>query len=195
MNRFGPGVEVDDPAFLHPTALAYGKVKIRRGASLWPYVVVRAESFHVEIGENTNIQDFVMIHVGGNAPTVIGKYCSITHHCTIHGAIIGDNCLIGINATIMDRCVIGENSIVAGGAFLKEDTVIPPNSIVMGTPGKATRTRNNWVANRLNALLYLRNAQAYAKEHHRTWDGPEYHAWVKSELARLQKEFDAGLTA
>ena len=77
-----------------------------------------------------------MIHVGSSTGTVIGAHCTITHHCTIHGCTIGDNCLIGINATIMDGAVIGENCIVAGGSFIKERTVIPDNSIVMGIPGK-----------------------------------------------------------
>jgi carbonic anhydrase/acetyltransferase-like protein (isoleucine patch superfamily) len=187
----GPEVELDRPAFIHPTALIHGKVRIGRDVSLWPYTVIRAELAQVQIGEATNIQDFVMIHVGYTQPTIIGKHCSITHHCTVHGATIGDNCLIGVNATIMDGCVVGENSIVAGGAFLKEGTAIPPNSIVMGAPGKVTKTRNNWVANRFNAALYLRNAEHYAKGKHRAWHGDEFHAFAKSEMERLQKEFEA----
>jgi carbonic anhydrase/acetyltransferase-like protein (isoleucine patch superfamily) len=186
---YGPGVVLDAPAFIHPTAQIYGKVKIGRDASLWPYTVVRSEFFEVEIGAMTNIQDFVMVHVGSNCGTHIGAHCSITHHCTIHGCTIGDNCLIGINATIMDGCTIGDNCIVAGGAFLKEGTEIPANSIVMGMPGKVTKTRNNWVANRFNAWLYFRNAQAYGQGFHRAWDGPEMVTAGKTEMKRLMAEF------
>ena len=186
---YGPDVVLDAPAFIHPTAQIYGKVRIGRDASLWPYTVVRSEFYAVEIGPMTNIQDFVMIHIGGNCGTSIGAHCSITHHCTIHGCTIGDNCLIGINATIMDGCRIGENSIVAGGAFLKEGTEIPPNSIVMGTPGKVTKTRNSWVANRFNAWLYYQNALAYSRGFHRVWDGPEAVAAGKAEMKRLMTEF------
>ena len=81
-----------------PSAELYGDIRLEKGVSIWPKVVMRAESDHIEIGEYTNIQDFTMIHIA-NVPTKIGAYCSITHHCTIHGATIGDNCLIGINAT------------------------------------------------------------------------------------------------
>ncbi len=110
-----------------------------------------------------------MLHIGDNTGTYIGSHCSITHHCTIHGCTIGDNCLIGINSTIMDGCVIGNNCIIAGHTFLKEGTVIPDNSIVMGTPGKVIRTQNNYTRCRMNAFMYYRNALAYAKEEHREW--------------------------
>ena len=188
---FGPEVTLDQPAFIHPSVLLYGKVSVARNASIWPNSVVRAENFEVTIGESTNIQDFVMIHVGGGTGSHIGAHCSITHHCTIHGATIGDNCLIGINATIMDGAVVGDNCIVAGGAFLKEGTVIPDNSIVMGMPGKVTKSRNNWVANRLNAFLYLNNARAFAEGEHRVWNGEEFMSRAAEEMKRLQAEFAA----
>lgn len=190
MSRFGPDVELDQPAFVHPSALVFGKVRIGRDASLWPNVVIRAECGHVDIGASSNIQDFTMIHVGFPEPTIIGAHCSVAHHCTVHGATIGDNCLIGIGATIMDGSVIGENSIVAGGTFVKERTIVPPNSIVMGAPGKATKTRNNWVANRFNALLYVRNARAYARGEYRAWSGAEFQEFARAEMARLKREFE-----
>lgn len=182
----GPDVKLYNPAFIHPSAQLYGDVTIRDGASVWPNVVMRAEMYRVDIGPNTNIQDFVMIHIGDGSETVVGANCSITHHVTLHGCTIGDNCLIGIGATVMDRCVVGANSIVAGGAFLKEGTVVPPNSIVMGQPGKVTKTRNNAAANALNAFLYRRNAEAYARGDHRLWASPAFRDEIAAEKARLK---------
>jgi carbonic anhydrase/acetyltransferase-like protein (isoleucine patch superfamily) len=176
-------------AWIDPTARVFGKVEIGEGSSLWPCVVVRAEGFHVSIGRFVNIQDHAMIHVGYTTPSVIGDCCSITHRVVLHGCTVGDNCLIGIGATVMDGAVIGENSIVAGHAFVREGTVIPPNSIVMGTPAKVVRSANNWVANRLNAWLYHRNAQSYAAGNYRAWDGPEFEAAQATEKARLEAEF------
>lgn len=172
-------------AFLHPTALVYGDVRIGRGASLWPYVVIRCESGEVEIGAMTNIQDFVMIHGGG---VRIGANCSITHHCVIHSATIEDNCLIGINAVIMDRAVIGANSIVAGGTFVPEDTVIPPNSVVMGAPGKVRREHDNFVANAMNAFAYYENALGYARGDHRVWASDAFKAAARQRQAELERE-------
>jgi carbonic anhydrase/acetyltransferase-like protein (isoleucine patch superfamily) len=139
--------------------------------------------YRIDIGPNSNVQDFVMIHVGDGADTIVGANCSITHRVTLHGCTIGDNCLIGIGATIMDGCVIGENSIVAGGAFLKERTVIPSNSVVMGIPGKVTATRNNAVVNAFNAFLYRRNAEGYARGDYRVWSSPAFRDEVAGEMA------------
>lgn len=166
-------------SYIDPTARVFGAVTLEEGASLWPYAVIRAEGAFVRIGTMSNLQDHVMVHVGYKKPTIVGAYCSITHRVALHGCTIEDNCLIGIGATIMEGAVIGENSIVAGHAFVADNTIIPPNSIVMGTPAKVVRTINSFVANRINALLYLRNAQAYAKGEYRAWDGPEYEAEAK----------------
>jgi len=182
---FGRDVTVDADAFVHPTAQIYGKVRVAAGASIWPNVVVRAESQEVVIGARTNVQDFVMIHVGAGTGTIIGEDCSITHHCTLHGCRIGDRVLVGIGSTVMDGCEVGDNTIIAGHAFLKEGTVVPPNSIVMGAPGKAVKVRANAVANAFNAWMYLKNAEAYARGEHRLWSTPEFAAAAREEQARL----------
>jgi len=175
MHAYGPDVVLQAPAFIHPSALLFGRVKVYQGVSIWPYAVIRSEVHEVVIGEKTNIQDFVMIHVGLQSGTHIGNNCSITHHCTLHGCTIGDNCLIGINSTIMDGCVIGNNCILAGHTFLREGTVVPDNSIVMGAPGKVFKTRDCGEANRLNAHAYHENALAYARRgHHRRWSDPDF---------------------
>ena len=184
-DRFGPDVQIDPAAWVHPSAQIYGKVAIAADASVWPNVVMRAESAFIRIGARTNIQDFVMVHYGARTPTIVGEDCSITHHVTLHGCTIGDRVLVGIGATIMDGCVIGENSIIAGGAFLKEGTVVPPNSIVMGAPGKVVRERNCALANAMNAWMYAGNARAYARGEHRLWSQPEFQDLSRAEYARL----------
>jgi carbonic anhydrase/acetyltransferase-like protein (isoleucine patch superfamily) len=178
-------------AYLDPTARVHGLVEIGANASLWPYTVIRAEGFHVRIGAFTNLQDHVMVHVGYGKPTVVGDHCSITHRVVLHGCTIGDNCLIGIGATVMEGVVIGENSIVAGHSFVADNTVIPPNSIVMGTPAKVVRSKSNFVANKLNAMLYYRNALCYARGDHRAWDGPEHEAQMAAWQDEIEREFAA----
>ena len=162
-------ITYNNPAFIHPSALLYGKVIINEGASVWPNVVIRSEAYEVEIGEKSNIQDFVMIHVGYKSGTKIGRFSTIAHHCTLHGCKIGDYCLIGINSTIMDDCMIGNNCVVLGHTFLKQGTVIPDNSVVAGVPGKVIKTLNNYKSNEFNALLYYMNAIEYSKGNYRAW--------------------------
>jgi carbonic anhydrase/acetyltransferase-like protein (isoleucine patch superfamily) len=124
--------------------------------------VTRAEVFEIRIGARSNIQDFVMIHVGFGTPTIVGEDCSITHRVTLHGCEIGDRCLIGIGATIMDGAKIGANSIVAGHSIVTENAVFPENSVIAGVPAKLVATRDNGAANKANAQFYEMNARNFA---------------------------------
>jgi carbonic anhydrase/acetyltransferase-like protein (isoleucine patch superfamily) len=174
-------------AYIDASARIFGAVEIGEQASVWPGTVIRAESGFVRIGRLSNLQDHVMVHVGYRHPTIVGAYCSITHRVVLHGCSIGDNCLIGIGATIMDGVVIGENSIVAGHSLVTDGSIIPANSIVMGTPAKVVRTANNFIANRINALIYGHNAQCYARGEHRGWEGPAY----ERQALRWQQEVES----
>ena len=157
-----------EPVWQAPGVQIYGDVRFGKGVSLWSNVVIRAESHYVEVGDFTNIQDFSMLHIG-DGPTVIGAYCSITHHATVHAATIGDNCLIGINATIMDGAVIGDNCTIAGNSIVREGTFIADNSIAAGVPAKVITERNNYIPNKLNAVAYEKNGRAYAVGNYRLW--------------------------
>jgi carbonic anhydrase/acetyltransferase-like protein (isoleucine patch superfamily) len=181
MQDIHPGV------WIAPSAELYGRVSIGDGSSIWPQCVIRAECQQVRIGCHSNLQDFVMIHVGYADATLIGDFCSITHHATIHGATIEDSCLIGINAVIMDGAVVGRGSIVAPGAVVTEGRIIPPNSIVAGVPGKVIREQDNAAENQLNAWNYWRNAQAYARGEHRAWEGEEFRQFQREKRRELGK--------
>jgi carbonic anhydrase/acetyltransferase-like protein (isoleucine patch superfamily) len=182
-------VDLSKAAFVHPSALVYGRVTAGEGSSIWCNTVMRSEAAHIDIGAFTNIQDFVMVHTDPGRPVLVGSHCSITHHATLHGCTIGNNVLVGINATIYGGAVIGDNSIVGQHAYVKDGTIVPPNSIVVGSPAKVIRTANSWVANRMNALFYHRNALAYARGDHRAWEGAEFDQWLQSTLKGLTEEY------
>lgn len=191
MSRFGPEVVLDRPAFVDETARIFGRVTIGEGASVWPYAVIRAESEAVVVGPHSNVQDHAVLHVGDGSGTTIGAWCSIAHKACVHGATVGDHCLIGIGATLMDRVVLGENSIVAGHTILTEGTVVPPGSIVAGVPGKVIASRNAFMRARRNAILYWWNAMAYAEGRHRSWTEAAFPAFLERELARARAEHEA----
>lgn len=170
MGHIGKDVILDRPAFIHETALIYGKVSIGEDASVFPYVVMRAEMHEIVIGARTNIQDHVMVHVGDFTPTVVGEDCSITHRATLHGCEIGDRCLIGINSTIMDGAVIGDNSIVAGHAIVNNNTRFSENSIIAGVPAKKIGERDNSGKTLINSAVYQMFAKNYAGEIERMTD-------------------------
>ncbi len=181
---------IDPTAFVAEGAKLFGKIEIGEGSSVWFNAVIRSEAQEVRIGRYTNLQDFSMIHVGYDHPTIIGDFCSIAHRATVHGATIGDDCLVGIGATIMDGAVVGMGSIVGGGAVVTEGKEFPPHSIILGAPAKVVKQRDNCHANRLNAWLYHRNAQAYKRGEHRAWDGEEYERWHRAKQLEIEADQD-----
>ena len=185
-----PRVRIHESAFLADSARVYGEIEIAEGASLWHHVVMRAECQRIKVGRMTNIQDFVMVHVGYDDPTTIGEFCSVAHHATVHGATGEDHCLVGINAVIMDGAVIGRGSIVAGGAVVSEGKKFAPGSIIAGVPARVIATRDSARENRLNAWLYHRNAEHTRRGDYRAWDGPEFIAWREAKRAEIAADRD-----
>ncbi len=175
--------------YRHKTVFVYGEVTIGEGTSLWTYSVIRSEFNQVVIGKYTNIQDFVMIHVGDKTDTIIGDYCTIAHRAVIHGATIGNNCLVGVGAIIMDGCIVGDNVIIGAGSYLPPGTKIPNNSIVQGNPAIIVKQRNNFVTNRMNAIYYNINAEHYEKGNHRSWSDPIVKRKIKSFFVEVNRAF------
>lgn len=173
---------IHESVWIAPSAELYGRIEIGEGSSVWPQCVIRAECQEVRIGRHTNLQDFVMIHVGYDDATRIGDFCSITHRAVVHGATVEDECLIGIGAIVMDGAVIGRGSIVAPGAVVTERTVVPPGSIVAGVPARVIKSRDSAEENRRNAWNYAWNAQAYAKGEHRAWEGEAFRRFVAEKM-------------
>jgi carbonic anhydrase/acetyltransferase-like protein (isoleucine patch superfamily) len=181
---------IHESAWIAPSAQVYGKVSLGEGSSLWHNVVIRAECQAVRVGRVTNVQDFVMIHVGYDEPTTIGDFCSITHHAVVHGCTIGDATLVGPSAVIMDGAVVGPGSIVAAGAVVPEGKIFPAHSVIAGVPGKVIAQRDCSRANRMNAWLYERNARLTREGHHRAWEGPEFEAWRAARQAEVDEDRD-----
>lgn len=180
----------DPSVFLSPSAQIFGNVEIGAESSVWPNVVIRAESNHVRVGRYSNLQDFVMIHIGYTHATEIGDFCSITHHATVHGCKIEDDCLVGINAVVMDGAIIGRGSIVAGGAMIREDSVFAAGSIIAGVPARQIAERDSSRANRQNAWNYHWNAQAYKRGEHRAWSTAEFERWQAELVLKLETDAD-----
>ena len=188
---------IDDPlhsihasAWIAPSAQLYGKISIGEGSSVWHNAVARAECQAIELGRFVNIQDFVMIHVGFDAPTRIGDFCSIAHHATVHGCTLGAAVLVGPGAVIMDGAEIGAGSIVAGGAVVPEGRSFPDHAILAGVPAKQIGERDASRPNRLNAWQYHRNAQFTRRGDHRCWEGPDYQAWLAEKEAEIERDAD-----
>lgn len=136
--RFRPE-QVAASALLAPGVVVLGDVTIGDEASIWFNAVIRGDSERIVIGSRTNVQDLCLLHADPGYPCIIGESVTLGHGAIVHGATVEDDCLIGMRAVVMNGARIGAGSIVGVGAVVTEGTVIPPNSLVLGTPGKVVR--------------------------------------------------------
>lgn len=129
----------DPKTFVAEGARVIGNVTMKEYSSIWFNSVVRGDIARIEIGRYSNIQDNSVLHVADNCPVIIGDYVTVGHSCNIHGATIEDHCQIGMGAIVLNRAFVGRGSVIAAGAVVMENQVIPPNSLVVGIPGKIVR--------------------------------------------------------
>lgn len=131
---------------IHPTVKIFkgshilGKVSIGSRSSVWYNAVIRGDIEDITIGKCSNIQDNCVLHSSRGFPLQLGSYVSVGHAAVLHGTKIGDNCLIGMNSTLLNGSIIGKNSIVGAGAVVTEGKEFPPESLILGAPGKVVRS-------------------------------------------------------
>lgn len=149
--------KVDRSCFVSPNAEISGDVTLGEGVSVWPFASIRGDLNKIAIGEGSNVQDGVAIHVTMNDPVVIGKNVSIGHGAIIHGAKIDDLVIIGMNATLLDGVEVGTGSIIGANALVTAGTKIPPYSLVLGVPAKVVKENKAMIDNcKRNAEVYHR---------------------------------------
>jgi len=126
-------------AFIHPQAVVLGDVTLGARVSIWPTAVLRGDSDTITIGDDSNVQDGTIVHVDDGVPTTIGRRVAIGHRAIVHGATVEDDCLIAMGAILLNHVHVGTGSIVGAGAVCREGMRVPPNSLVLGVPGRVTR--------------------------------------------------------
>jgi len=132
---------VSESAFIAETACVIGDVSIGERSSIWFNTVIRGDRAKISIGSGCNIQDNAVIHTDENE-IKIGDNVIIGHGCVVHGKLINNNALIGINATILHGVQVGEYAIVGAGALVPPNYKVPANTVVMGVPCKEVRKTN-----------------------------------------------------
>ena len=130
---------IDPRAYIHPLAIVLGDVTLGPRVSVWPTAVIRGDTARVIIGDSSNVQDGTVIHVDHGVPATIGARVAIGHRAIVHGATVGDDCLIGMGAILLNRVIVGHGSIIGAGALCPEGMQVPPGSLVLGIPGKVVR--------------------------------------------------------
>ncbi|MEW5798068.1 MAG: transferase hexapeptide repeat family protein [Bacteroidota bacterium] len=126
-------------AFIHPQATIIGNVIIGKDVYVGPSAVIRGDWGGIVIEDGCNIQETCVIHVFPGKSITLKKNVHIGHGAIIHGANIGENVLVGMNAVVMDKAEIGDGSIIGALTFVPSKMNVPPRSVVVGNPAKIVK--------------------------------------------------------
>lgn len=131
----GKAPQVDETAFVAPSADLIGDVTVGAHSSVWYGAVLRGDSGPIRIGAGTSVQDNVTMH----GTTTVGDRCTIGHNAVVHACTVGSGVLIGMGAVVLDRAVVGDGAVIAAGAVVPPRTVVPPGALMMGVPAQEVR--------------------------------------------------------
>jgi carbonic anhydrase/acetyltransferase-like protein (isoleucine patch superfamily) len=152
-------------AFIAPGAIVVDDVTIGPQASVWYNAVLRGDCAPIRVGRGTNVQDGAVLHADPGFPCELGDGVTVGHGAIVHGAIVGNNTVIGMKSVIQNGAKIGENSIVAVGSVVTEGSEFPSGSLVMGVPARLKRQLepHEIELNRYSAEHYVHNAEEFAQ--------------------------------
>jgi carbonic anhydrase/acetyltransferase-like protein (isoleucine patch superfamily) len=132
----GKRPSIHPTAFVAPTATIVGDVTVEEEASVWYGAVVRADYAPVVIRAGANVQDGSILHAPPEMAIEVGRGATVAHLCVVHGAVLGDECLVANGATILDGARIGARAMIAGGAVVTPGAEIPDGMLAAGVPAK-----------------------------------------------------------
>ena len=158
--------KIDPDSWIAPNATVIGEVEIAKGASIWWNCTLRGDTDLLSVGENSNIQDNSVLHTDPGIPLVVGKNVTVGHRVILHGCTVGDNSLIGMGSTLLNRSVIGKNCLIGANTLIPEGKVIPDRSLVVGLPGRIVRelTDEEVAGLQTSADRYVAQWQRYERE-------------------------------
>ena len=159
-----------EAVYVHPSATVIGDVVLGDRVSIWPGVVIRGDVNSIRVGADSNIQDNSVLHVSHKNPThpegaplVIGERVTVGHACILHGCMIGDECLIGMGAIVMDRAVLQPRVLLGAGSLVPEGKGLESGWLYLGRPARPVRrlTESEIAGLRAHAEHYVEWAADY----------------------------------
>jgi carbonic anhydrase/acetyltransferase-like protein (isoleucine patch superfamily) len=152
--------------FIAAGAVVIGDVTLGDHSSVWFNAVLRGDINRIVVGHHTNVQDNAVLHLADDFPCLVGNHVTIGHGAIVHACTVGDECLVGMGAVILDGAEIGEQSLIGAKALVTQGMKVPPGSLVLGAPGKVVRqlSAEERAGLRTWATKYVENA-AFYREH------------------------------
>jgi carbonic anhydrase/acetyltransferase-like protein (isoleucine patch superfamily) len=154
--------ETGPRAWVDPAATVIGRVAIGEDSSIWPGAVLRGDVNFIRIGARTSIQDGSVLHVAsdrlageGGIPLLVGDDCTVGHGVILHACTVGDRCLVGMGAVVMDGAVLGDEVIVGAGALVPAGKRLPPRTLWVGSPARQSRRLTD------QEIAYLKESAAH----------------------------------
>ena len=166
LNRhLGRAPALAEAAFVAGNATVIGDVTLGPKSSVWYGCVLRGDINSIEIGEGSNVQDGTVVHLADDYGVKVGRFTTIGHAAIIHACEIGNECLIGMGATVLDGARIGDRCIVGANALVTQRFVAPAGSMILGAPAKVVRalTAEEQAGLRRWAEKYVVVATAHAR--------------------------------
>lgn len=138
--------EIAHRVYIDESAIVIGKVTLADDVSIWPQVVIRGDVEQISVGAGSNIQDGSILHVSHSSefspksqPLSIGAGVTVGHKAVLHGCTIGDYCLIGIGAIVMDGAEVDHHVMIGAGALVPPGKKLETGFLYVGSPAKAIR--------------------------------------------------------
>lgn len=149
-----------------PGAALVGEVRLGDDVSIWYGAVLRGDLAPVSVGRGSNVQDGAVMHVGDFSPCTVGAETVVGHRAMLHGCRVGDGCIVGMQATVLDDAEVGDGCVIGAGALVTPRMVVPPRSLVMGAPGRVVRslTAEDEAQQRALAAKYGRLKENYLRD-------------------------------
>ena len=162
----GKTPDIEKAAFVADSAAVTGDVTLGRDSSVWFSAVIRGDGPHIDIGEESNIQDGCVLHADIGFPLTVGRGVTVGHGAILHGCTVGDGSLIGMGAFVLNGASIGKDCIVGAGALVTGGKVFEDGTLILGSPAKAVRklTEEDLQGNRASASHYAAQAKEYAQK-------------------------------
>jgi carbonic anhydrase/acetyltransferase-like protein (isoleucine patch superfamily) len=154
--------KIHPTAFIAPTVVIIGDVEIGAYTNIWFNAILRGDWGKIVVGQNTSIQENVVLHSRPNEVCKIGNNVRLGHSCMCHGpCVIGDFSMVGINASVLMGAILGKGSSLAGGSVLRDKA--EDFSLYAGIPAIKKKEYLNKNLNEFSSNLYVENGQKFKK--------------------------------